>query len=121
MIDFLRSGAAFMHRNYTTEGKVVSLPSKLESLDKIVDLSGRLREQGVDTTEINEELRRAAVGIAKGLNKLIEHQHKIEINGKTQSIADEFLKGLSDESWLRPRLSHDERQEPPLSLNPPED
>lgn len=120
MIDLMRSCAEFMHRNYTTEGKITSLPSKLESLNKIIDLSGRLSDQGIDTSEVNEEIRRAAVSITKDLNKLIERQPKIEINGKSQSIADEFLKAISDESWLKPRISHDENQDPPLSLPQPE-
>ena len=120
MVDVLKGGAGFVYRNYTVEGKITSIPGKLESLDKIIDLTGRLEQAGVDTSEIKDEVRRATVGIAKSLNELLDNQYKVEINGESLSVADEVLKGLTGDSWLRPRLAYEDKEDPPLSLPPPE-
>lgn len=116
MIDLLRGSAGFVYRNYTKEGQLASIPGKLESLDKILDLSGRLQEQGIDTGNIKEELRIATVGIAKSLNKLIDHQQRIEVNGESYSVADELVRKLTDDKWLKPRIAYDDKQDPPLTL-----
>lgn len=120
MVDVLKGSAGFLYRNYTAEGKIASIPGKLESLDKIIDLTGRLEQAGVDTGEIKDEVRRATVGIAKSLNELLDYQYKVEINGETLSVADEVLKGLTGDSWQRPRLAYEDKEDPPLSLPPPE-
>lgn len=120
MVDVLKGSAGFVYRNYTAEGKIASIPGKLESLDKIIDLTGRLEQAGVDTGEIKDEVRRATVGIAKSLNELLDHQYKVEINGESLSVADEVLKGLTGDSWRRPRLAYEDKEDPPLSLPPPE-
>ncbi|WOC79004.1 hypothetical protein RTE98_00300 [Stutzerimonas frequens] len=116
MIDLLRGSAGFIYRNYTREGQLSTIPGKLESLDKILDLSGRLQAEGVETENIKEELRIATVSIAKNLNKLIDHQQRIEINGESHSIADEFVRRLTDDRWLKPRIAYDDKKDPPLTL-----
>ena len=116
MIDLLRGSAGFIYRNYTKEGQLTTIPGKLESLDKILDLSGRLQAQGIETDKIKEELRIATVSIAKNLNKLIDNQQRIEINGESHSIAEEFVRSLTDDKWLKPRIAYDDKQDPPLTL-----
>lgn len=116
MVDLLSSSAGYIYRNHTKEGQLTSIPGKLESLDKILDLSNRLQEQGIDTDDIKEQLRIATVGIAKNLNKLIDHQQRIEVNGESHSVADEFVRRLTDDRWLTPRIAHDDKQDPPLTL-----
>lgn len=116
MIDLLRGSAGYIYRNHTKEGQLTTIPGKLESLDKILDLSGRLQDQGINTEDIKEELRIATVGIARSLNKLIDHQQRIEVNGESHSVADEFVRRLIDDKWLKPRIAYDGKQDPPLTL-----
>lgn len=114
MVDLLQKSASYIYKNYTTEGQISAIPAKLDSLDKILDFSERLREKGVDTEEIHENLRRSAVAISRDLNKLVENQPIIEVNGEKQSIASEVMKSLTGDSWQRPRLAHQERKEPQI-------
>ncbi|BCD84757.1 hypothetical protein PSm6_11640 [Pseudomonas solani] len=106
MIDLLRGSASYMYREYTREGKVSSVPAKLDSMNAVLEFSKRLQDLGVDTDEIHEELRRATVGIAKNLNVLIESQSEIRVNGEPQSLALEVSKSLSYNSWV-PQIPYD--------------
>jgi hypothetical protein len=94
MIHFIRSSASFLYRNYTKEGRIGSIPQKLDSLNAIMDFTERLKGEGVDVTGINEEMRKAAFSIAKDINTLIEDQSEITVNGETQSLLKEGRKGL---------------------------
>lgn len=97
MTDLMKSSAGFLHRNYTTEGKIASIPSKIDSMNEILNFSNRLKESGVDVTNIHEELAKGAFVVANDLNTLLGHQPVVEINGEEYSVFreqhDYFLKG----------------------------
>lgn len=109
IVDLLRGGAGYLHRTYTVEGKISAIPESLDSLNKVLDFSKRLENEGLDVTVIREELRIAGVGIARNLNILLEKQYKVEINGEEQSLQDAAMKAISKEKWMETlRISHDE-------------
>jgi hypothetical protein len=70
MVSLIEGSARFMHRNYTNEGKIASIPKTIESLDRILDLSNRLKENGVDVSSLQESLAKNAV--------ICNHQQQLE-------------------------------------------
>lgn len=105
IVDSLRASASFIYRNYTKEGSLGAVPQKLESLNAVMDFSKRLKEQGVDVSEINEQLRASAVHIARDINVLVGGQSSVTINGETQSVGVEVQKSLESFS-TRKRIGH---------------
>lgn len=111
IVDLLRGGAGYLHRTYTVEGKISSIPESLDSLNRVLDFSKRLEEEGLDVAAMREELRIAGVGIARNLNTLLEKQYKVEINGEEQSLQDAAMKAISQEKWMETlRITHEDEQ-----------
>lgn len=111
IVDLLRGGAGYLHRTYTVEGKISAIPESLDSLNKVLDFSKRLEEEGLDVAAMREELRIAGVGIARNLNTLLEKQYKVEINGEEQSLQDAAMKAISQEKWMETlRITHEDEQ-----------
>jgi hypothetical protein len=81
MTTFIQSTATYAYENYTTEGRIKTIPTKVESLDKVIDLTKKLKESGVDTSKLEEQVSKSAYTIAKDLNTLIEGQPSIILNG----------------------------------------
>lgn len=94
MIDFIKHGAAYLYRNYTDEGKISTIPKKLDSLNSILDFSKKLEEQGISTEKINGHIQKSAIRIAEELNTLLSGQPEIVVNAETISIGNELQKKL---------------------------
>ncbi len=118
MTSLIESGVLYIYRNYTEEGKLVSIPKKVKSIESVLNLSASLKEQGVDVEEINELLQKSSITIAKDLNILISGEPQVTINDKTLSIGHELQKKLiknnvtlglekSAENNTTPRLGKD--------------
>jgi hypothetical protein len=80
MAEFLKSSAHFLYRNYTAEGKISAIPSKLESLNSVLDFSNKLSAKGIDVSEMQDQVAKAGVVIAKDLTRLLEKQSTITVN-----------------------------------------
>lgn len=94
MTNLIESGASFVYRNYTIEGKISSIPRKIEAVESILGLSEQLKAQGVDVEEINDHIKKSSIGIVKDLNRLISGQPEIIVNNTKLSIGDEVQKKL---------------------------
>jgi len=77
---------AFLHRNFTTEGKIASIPRKVAALDTLLELSTRLRNAGIETQELEDNLARSAAIISQELTTLLAGEAAIEINGRQHSL-----------------------------------
>jgi hypothetical protein len=120
MLSFLEDSVKFMHRNFTTEGKIAAIPKKIESLDAILNFSNRLKENGVDVSALNDKLAKSAVSITNSLNILVSDQAKVEINGHVHSISKDLEAALLEYS-SKPKLEYKPSESATLSLNPPND
>jgi hypothetical protein len=98
MISLVEGAAKFMHRNYTTEGKIASIPKKIESLNSILDFSNRLKANGVDVNSLEDKLAKSALCITDSLNTLVSDQPLIEINGQVLSVGSEVQKALIEQA-----------------------
>lgn len=100
MTSFIESGAGFVYRNYTAEGKLSAIPRKVEAVESILKLSEQLKNQGINTEKINEHIRKSSVVIAKELNKLISGEPEIIINSTKLSIGEEVQKKLIESNAI---------------------
>ncbi len=94
MVTFLEETTRYLHRNFTVEGKIASIPTKIEAMNSALDFTNRLKEAGVDVTQAHEALAKGAVSIADNLNKLISDQPAVEVNGKVLSAGAEIQQVL---------------------------
>lgn len=90
LTSLVESSVSYLHRNFTKEGKISSIPKKAEHIESIIKLSKKLEEQGVDVSEINDNLQKACVVISKNLNSLLAGEPTVTINNKTYSIEAEM-------------------------------
>lgn len=63
-----------------TTKKIEPLRESSETLERILGIRKFLEEQNINTQEIDEEIKKAALQITKKINTLIANQEKIEIN-----------------------------------------
>jgi len=94
MTNMLESGVSFVYRNYTDEGKLAAIPKKVESIESIIQLSAKLKEQGIAVDEIQDHIKKSSVLLSKELNKLISDQPEIIINNNKLSIGCEIRQKL---------------------------
>lgn len=88
MDDLLRGAARYMHRNFTHEGKIEALPTSLKSMDEILNFTNRLKESGVDVKDIQDQLAKGTVLIAKEMNALLANQSSVTINGEDIQLSE---------------------------------
>jgi hypothetical protein len=85
--DLIKSAVGFVHRNYTDEGRIDSIPRQVEAAERVLGLSEKLQEAGVDTTAIKEQLQKATFNIAAKLNILVLDEATLEVNDEKFSVA----------------------------------
>ncbi len=111
LVDFIKSSAAYLYnRNFTKEGELAAIPEKVESIEAVLNFSNKLNSAGVDTTDLNEQLKKSAVTIAKKLNFLLEGEAEITVNQQHISIGDEMQKKLIEDNSA-PQLQYKENSE----------
>lgn len=97
---FIEEAAGFIYRNYTSEGKISVVPRNVQALDFVIGLRASLRDQGVDTAEMDQQISGASIHIAKSLNHLLERQGSITVNGRSMSASSEKLRQeLESKPW----------------------
>lgn len=82
----MESGAAFIHRNYTTEGKITAIPKQVETVEAVLQLAERMEKMGIDTSNMKEELQKSSIVISSNLNKLLGGEPSITVNDQTYSL-----------------------------------
>lgn len=80
---FLEKAAEWGFRNLTTEGKLGGVPRQVETVDKLLDLTKKLKDAGIDVAEAEDSIRDATVSLSKNLATLIRGQSAVTVNGRT--------------------------------------
>lgn len=78
--NLLYSGVKYIHRNYTKEGKLNSIPTKVQDIERVLALSQQMEEAGIDTSKMKENISKSGVKISKELNKLLGKEELVIIN-----------------------------------------
>jgi hypothetical protein len=84
----IETGAGYLYRRFTTEGKIASIPRQVESVEAILRLTETLQEMGIDTTGVKENLQKSAVVISSRLNDLLTGSPSITVNDRDFSVGD---------------------------------
>lgn len=92
MASFVEQTASWMYRTYTTEGKLASIPRKVEMIDSLLGLTQRLKEAGLDTSGMEEHIEKSAVSLSKSLSAILDGQSSIVVNEQTISVGSELSK-----------------------------
>lgn len=92
----LKKAIGYIHRNFTTEGKILFIPKQVEAADSILEFTKKLQEAGVDTTQAREQVQKSLFAISQNLNHLVGNQHRLEVNDETISLGDVY-----DEKFLQ--------------------
>ena len=117
---FIEQTASWMYRTYTQEGKIASIPRKVETVDALLGLSKRLKESGIDTASMEAHIEKSAVSLSKDLAALLEGQSSVTVNKTTISVESELTRVLVERSaTLRLDSPSSPNGEHPPSLPPP--
>lgn len=92
MISVFERALAYYHRNFTLEGKISLIKPKIQIVDDVLGLKNRLQENGYDTTEMDENIKKSGVFIAKHVNKLLGGEPVVRLNQKVYSVGIEAEK-----------------------------
>ena len=95
---FFKSAIQFLHRTYTNEGKICSLPKKVEAVDALLDLRNNLNSAGVDTKSLDANLKKASVSLSNNLNTLLSGAPKVVVNQTQYSVGHEQEQRYLEES-----------------------
>lgn len=74
--------AHYIYSNYTTEGKIAAVPKKVEKVELVLRLSDELKKRGIATEGLDDNISKASVKIAGHLEKLLEGEDQVEVNGE---------------------------------------
>jgi hypothetical protein len=94
LISMLKASAAWMHRNYTDEGKLEAFPRKVEAVDSLLGLRTRMQAAGLDTVAMQAQIDKCAVTISEDLSTLLSGQRAITLNDQMVQIAPTFDSNL---------------------------
>lgn len=92
MASFVEQAASWIYRTYTTEGKLASIPRKVEAIDSLLGLTQRLKDAGLDTSNMQEHIEKSAVVLSKSLSEILDGQSSIVVNEQTISVGSELSK-----------------------------
>jgi hypothetical protein len=98
MISSFKACASWGYRNYTTEGKISVIPQKVEAIDELLGLTAKLDASGIDTSQMHEHIRKAALVITKDLSVLLDKQSSVTINDETFSAGADLAHTISQHS-----------------------
>lgn len=115
MVSFVEQTASWLYRSYTVEGKVASIPRKVEAIDSLLGLTERLSEAGINTSEMKDHIEKSAVAISKSLAEILDGQSSITVNDQTISVSSEISKELLERTPPRQLTNSEPPTVPPLN------
>lgn len=120
VVSFVENAASWLYRNYTVEGKIASIPRRVEAVDSLLRLREQLKESGLDTVGMEEHIEKSAVVISKSLSDLLDGQPSVTLNKQTISIVSEQQKLFLERTVPRQlenseKTTDDQPQAPPAS------
>lgn len=98
MISLIESTVRYLYRNFTDEGQLTVLPKSLETISLTLDLEKKLRDAGMETSEMKDNIQKSSILISKRLNTLLAGEPRIEINGHRHSVGSELESRYLDQS-----------------------
>ncbi len=102
ILEFITALVRYIHRNFTKEGKIESIPRKVESIEEIIKLRKQLERMGIDCSDIDDNIKKCTLTLSGSLSQLLDGQPSIVLNGKTYSVGNELNQAsISNQSQMR--------------------
>jgi hypothetical protein len=100
MVSFLEKAASWIFGNFTKEGKIASIPRKVESIEMLLRLTERLNEAGMNTSEMKPHIEKSAIAISRELAEILDGQSSVTVNERTVSVGSEISRDLIERTSL---------------------
>lgn len=88
LTQLIEDGVGYLHRRFTNEGQIASIPRQVESIEEVLKLTQNLQAMGIDTAQVNENLQKSAVIISSKLNDLLLGSYSVKVNDRDFSVGD---------------------------------
>ncbi len=88
---------SYFHRTYTQEGIIQGISNKIEVIENLLGLSKILKEYGIDTKVLDENIGHSGVVLSRQLTKLLAGEPNVKINNKEHYIGKELDEKLLQE------------------------
>lgn len=116
MSGLIGGAATYLHAKFTQTGKIESIPKVVRSIESILELSKKLHEHKIDTSQIDDKLAKCAVVLAERLTSLIAAEPNVVINGDVFKLRDSMQQKML-EFKTSPLLLESEHNEGETSSN----
>jgi hypothetical protein len=87
---------SYLYRNYTIEGKIESIPRKVEVIESVLKLRDELSRRGGNTDRLEAVITVGSLAIADGLTSLLEGEMYVNVNGHIYDVPTDVQKGLPE-------------------------
>lgn len=84
----MTSAAGYYQDNFTASGKLKQLPSSVQAANELLKISALLEKDGVDTSEIKDNIASATRKMSHQLDELLGDQPVVEVNEKTIKLSE---------------------------------
>lgn len=101
MRNSIEKAAHFLYRNYTTEGKISTIPDKIEKIEEALHLSDELKKRGIETEKLNDHLAKASIKVGQQLEKLLGGEEQVELNGEVIALTPQSQQKLITKKQVR--------------------
>lgn len=104
--EIFEKAIGYFHRNFTNEGKIEAIPKKIEVIEQTLHLRESLKKGGLKTEKLDQNIEKSAIILTENLNKLLQDQPVISIDGYQFSVGKTIEKKYIDASnklFLNPK------------------
>ena len=108
LTSLLTTATAYYQDNFTDSGQLKQLPSSVKVAEDLLRIAAQLENNGVDTTDIKENIESATRKISRKLDILLGDQPVVEINNIEKNIGNVLAQKLIQQSKDQ-KLEHSER------------
>jgi hypothetical protein len=105
LTSILTTATGYYQDQFTQTGQLNQLPTSVRVAEDLLRISSQLEQEGIDTTEIKENIESATRKISKKLDILLGDQPVVEINDIEKNIGDTLSQKLLNQSKDR-KLEH---------------
>ena len=84
----ITSAANYYQDNFTASGQLKQLPSSVQAANELLKISSVLEKDGVDTTEINDNIASATRKMSRQLDELLGDQPTVEVNERVLKLSE---------------------------------
>jgi hypothetical protein len=87
----------YYQEEFSKSGQLAQLPSSVKVIEDLLKLSALLEKEGIDTSEIKENIESSTKKISKKLDILLGDQPMVEINNIEKNIGDKLTQKMLEE------------------------